>query len=89
MGINQRDPVTVLDIRDHHVLDQGGFPGPGLSYYIYMGSPVLLFDAKQLADIPIIGDSEKGDPVRIGVCFVHGFSITAEEDAVKKGGSYF
>ena len=62
-----------------------GFPGPGFADYINVGSPVLLFDAEQLADIPVIGDGEVGDPVRIVVCFAHAFSITTGKDPVKGG----
>ena len=52
-----------------------------------MGSSVLLFDAEQLADIPVIGNGEVGDPVGIGACFAHGFSIKAERFPGKRGGS--
>jgi len=48
-----------------------------------VGSPVLLFDAEQLADIPVIGDGKVGDPVRIAVCFTHRFIIRVKKDQVR------
>lgn len=60
------------------------FPVPVLPI-IYMGSPVLLCDAEQFADIPVIGDGEEGDPVRIVVGFAHGFIITTGQGSGKGG----
>jgi len=50
-----------------------------------VGAPILRFDAEQLVDIPVIGDGEKSDPVRIVVCLVHEDSIKAEKEPVKGG----
>lgn|GEM_PF-5885746 len=50
-----------------------------------MSAPVLRFDPEQLADIPVVGDGEESDPVRIVVWCAHLTSIKAEKEPVKEG----
>lgn len=89
MGIDQRHTVSVLDVRNHHVFDQGGFSGSGFANNVDVSATVLFLDPKQLADIPVIGDGEVGDLVRIIVCLVHLPIVTPEKGRSKGGISDF
>ena len=72
VGIDDGQAVSGSDIRDDHILDQGGLACPCLADDVHVAPSVSLFDPEPPPDIPVVGDGKRGDRIFVIFWVEHG-----------------
>jgi hypothetical protein len=62
----------LLDIRDNHILDQGGLARSGLADDVHMAPSVFIFDLESPPDIPVVSDGKGGERIFVIFRVEHG-----------------
>ena len=69
--VDEAHAIPVVDVRDDHVLDEGGFARAGLADGIHVSPAILLLDAEDGSSVPVVGHGEVGDGILIVPVAVH------------------
>ena len=66
--------MAPFNVRSDHVLDQCRFASTSFSQDVDVAGAVFVLDAKNLFDVPEVGDGEGGDRV-VGAILFHTMSL--------------